>query len=57
MIQDPSTLGFGTLLPSGYEWLKTADRTLRHGLRVKYDRTEEWTGADYIDEDVYDTAI
>jgi hypothetical protein len=31
--------------PSGYEWIKSADRSLRSGTRDKWDRTEQWTGA------------
>lgn len=31
--------------PTGYEWVKSADRSLRSGSRDKWDRTEQWTGA------------
>lgn len=43
--------GFG--LPSGYQWLKTADRAVRQGHRGKWERVEEWTGADKWDADLY----
>lgn len=32
--------------PAGYEWLKTGDRALRQGRGGKWERIEEWTGAD-----------
>lgn len=32
-------------LPSGWEWVKTADRSLRSGGQTRWVRTEEWTGA------------
>jgi len=34
-----------TGLPAGYEWRKTADRSIRAGKNTKWDRDEEWTGA------------
>lgn len=39
--------------PPGYEWLKTADRALRYGGAGQWERTEEWTGADVVDHDIY----
>ncbi len=35
-----------------YVYLKTADRTAQNS-RKQYTRTEQWTGADYWDEDLY----
>lgn len=32
-------------LPSGYEWVKSADRSLKAGKRNKWERSEQWTGA------------
>lgn len=32
-------------LPTGWEWVKTADRSLRSGSQTRWVRTEEWTGA------------
>lgn len=32
-------------LPSGYEWRKTADRSIRSGKQTRWERSEEWTGA------------
>jgi hypothetical protein len=43
-------------VPSGYVWLKTADRATRTGRYGKWERIEEWTGADFWDEDIYPTA-
>ena len=40
-------------LPAGFVWLKTADRSTRTGTKGKWERTEEWTGADAWDTDVY----
>lgn len=31
--------------PTGYEWVKTADRSLRSGTRDKWDRVEQWSGS------------
>lgn len=31
--------------PSGYEWRKSADRSLRKGGQTRFDRVEEWVGA------------
>ena len=31
--------------PTGYEWIKSADRAVKAGKRNKWDRTEQWTGA------------
>ena len=35
-------------LPTGYEWRKSADRSLRAGGQRKWDETEEWEGAKTI---------
>jgi hypothetical protein len=32
--------------PAGYQWLKTGDRAVRQGRGGKWERVEEWTGAD-----------
>lgn len=37
--------------PSGYEWLKTADRCIKQGRW--WERVEEWTGAEDVDDDLY----
>jgi hypothetical protein len=39
--------------PSGYVWLGTADRAVRQGGRGKWERVQEWTGADEWDSDLY----
>jgi hypothetical protein len=31
--------------PTGYEWVKSADRSLKSGRRNKWERSEQWTGA------------
>jgi hypothetical protein len=36
---------------SGYQWLKTADRSAKRG--NQWERVQEWTGADKIDTDLY----
>jgi hypothetical protein len=54
-INDPD--GFGSGLPSGFEWLKTADRSSRTGKHGKWERSEEWTGAVEVDHDLYDEAV
>ena len=40
--QDPPSF---PRLPAGYEWRKSADRSVTAGKRTKWDRSEEWTGA------------
>jgi len=35
-------------LPTGYEWRKSADRSVRAGGQNRWERTEEWTGAKTI---------
>lgn len=37
----PSTAGG----PAGYQWRKSADRSMQTGVKKKWDRIEEWTGA------------
>jgi len=32
-------------LPTGYEWIRTAERVLRRGGQTRRDRNIEWTGA------------
>lgn len=39
--------------PAGYVWLGTADRAVRQGGRGKWERVQEWTGADDWDSDIY----
>lgn len=39
--------------PGGYVWLGTADRAVRQGGRGKWERVQEWTGADEWDSDLY----
>ncbi len=43
-------------LPSGYSWLKTADRAVREGASGRWERIEEWTGADFWDPQLYPLA-
>jgi hypothetical protein len=45
--------GFGSDLPTGYVWLKTADDATRTGSHGKWERREDWTGAHYWDTDIY----
>jgi hypothetical protein len=40
-------------LPGGYIWLQTADRSTRTGTYGKWQRVQEWTGADSWDKDLY----
>ncbi len=42
--------------PAGYVWLKTADRAIRQGRNGKWERIEEWTGADWWDTEIYPAA-
>lgn len=42
--QKDTPTGFANL-PQGYEWRKSADRTVNAGSRTRFDRTEEWLGA------------
>jgi hypothetical protein len=35
-------------LPEGYEWRKSADRSIRAGGQRKWDKTEEWEGAETV---------
>jgi hypothetical protein len=44
------TPGFG---PTGYEWLKTADRAIFDRADGRWKRTQEWTGAISWDHDIY----
>lgn len=39
--------------PGGYKWLKTGDRAIRQGRAGKWERVEEWTGADEWSEVLY----
>ncbi|MDD2706717.1 MAG: hypothetical protein PHV34_01805 [Verrucomicrobiae bacterium] len=39
--------------PTGYVWVKTADRSTRTGRNGKWERVEEWTGAEWVDSDLY----
>ena len=40
-------------LPEGYAWLSTADHSTRTGTNGKWQRVQEWTGADTWDVDIY----
>ena len=40
-------------LPNGYQWLATADRSTRTGKWGKWQRVQEWTGAQSIDTSLY----
>jgi len=42
--------------PANYQYLQTADRTIPNGTGGRYTRTLEFTGADWIDEDIYPAA-
>lgn len=42
--QKDNPAGFPNI-PTGYEWIKSADRSLRTGARDKWDRTEQWLGS------------
>jgi hypothetical protein len=35
-------------LPSGWEWRKSADRSMRAGGQTRWERVEEWTGAQKV---------
>ena len=39
--------------PSGYTFVKTAHRVTRSGTRGKWEKSVEWTGAEYVDPDIY----
>lgn len=39
--------------PTGYQWLKTADRCTRSGRNGNWQRDQEWTGADEWSDDIY----
>lgn len=43
--------------PSGYQWLKTADRGVRSRGSNGWERVEEWTGAKTVDADLYTGVI
>lgn len=47
-----SPSGFPSV-PQNYEWLQTADRGTRSGRQRRWERTEELTGADKWDPDIY----
>jgi hypothetical protein len=47
-----SNLPSGLPCPTGYYWIKTADRSIRSG-GGKWERSEEWSGYTYIDGDLY----
>jgi hypothetical protein len=34
--------------PSGYEWRKSADRAIRQGGQTRWERVEEWVGAEKV---------
>jgi hypothetical protein len=37
--------------PTGYEWIRSADRSLRRGSAGRWERTIEWLGADKVEAD------
>jgi hypothetical protein len=41
--------------PAGYTYLKTAHRATLSGRYTKWEDSQEWTGADFIDTDLYST--
>lgn len=41
------------IAPSGYQWLKTADRIIRQGPSSTWEQVEEWTGAKAWSADLY----
>jgi hypothetical protein len=43
--------------PSGYQWLKIADRAVRQAPASGWERVEEWQGAKEIDADLYTGVI
>ncbi len=43
--------------PSGYQWLKTADRGIRQAPASGWERVEEWQGAKEVDADIYTGVI
>ena len=45
-----------TELPGGYQWLSTSDRSTRTGTYGKWQRVQEWTGADTWDTTIYPPA-
>lgn len=45
-----------TELPGGYQWLSTSDRSTRTGTYGKWQRVQEWTGADSWDSTIYPSA-
>jgi len=47
IVSSPSVEGF----PSGYKWLKTADRACKRS--KKWERVQEWTGTWWWDTDIY----
>ena len=47
-----SGLPSGLPQPIGYQWMKTADRSIRSGAG-KWERSEEWGGYAFIDGDLY----
>lgn len=58
-IAKPTTGACGTIatsppvdgIPSGYKWLKTADRACKRS--YKWERVQEWTGTWWWDTDLY----
>ena len=50
--------GFGSLKPSGHEWVKKTDRVSRTGRTGSYVQVEQWHGAPtgFFDSDLYPTA-
>jgi hypothetical protein len=45
--------GFGAMLPSGFQWLKSEDRCSWTGDSGTCEHVEEWKAADTIDHDLY----
>ena len=56
MIQDPPGAA-GVNYPPGYVWMKTADRAVRSSRRGRWERIQEWTGAQAWDADLYQALV
>lgn len=57
-LEEPETGGVGKISdpgsgPEGYQWLKTADRAIFRKSDGRWERIEEWTGAEAWDSELY----
>lgn len=57
-LEEPETGGVGKRSdpeagPEGFEWLKTADRAMIRKSDGRWERVQEWTGAEVWDHDLY----